>query len=203
MDRRRYHPSMANAAANALLATTTNPHHRAILENNRLHALLEITLNWERILTPEMTVDHPHYCHSDGTRTTTYDGRDKVWEFYNSLEVSGLVGPMGPIDEKFMVGDWGFASHGLWGFQLPGPAAAAWQLEGVDDLDAHYYMTEIVSSVWVYDQNAKLMGENILEDPGTRTVWKLAPSEVMTFEECHAINRPMLDELLAAHAVSS
>lgn len=203
MDRRRYHPSMANAGATALLKTTTNPHHRAILENYRLHGLFEITLNWERILTPEMTVDHPHYVHSDGTRTTTYDGRDRVWEFYHNIEVGGLVGTVGPIDEKVMVGDWGFASHGLWGLQLPGPAAAQWELEGADDLDATYYMTQKVSQIWLYDQNAKLIGENIMEDPSTRTVWKLAPSEVMTFEESHAINSAMLEELLAAQAVSS
>jgi hypothetical protein len=77
--------------------------------------------------------------------------------------------------------------------------AAARGLE-VDDLDAHYCMTEMVSMVWPYDDDAKLIGENVLEDPGTRQVWKLDPAEVMTNEEALAILAPMLDELTATRS---
>lgn len=196
MERRMYHPSMMNAAVNKLLTTTTNPHHRAILENNRLHALLEVTGNWEQILTPQMTVDHPHYCASDGVHTHVFDGRDEVAAFYRSLADSGMSALFGPIDEQFMVSDWGLAAYGLWGFQLPGAMAAARGLD-VDDPDAHYYMTEMVSMVWPYNDDAKLIGENILEDPGTRRFWKLDPAEVMTNEEAQAILAPMLEELTA------
>lgn len=194
MERRMYHPSMMNAAANNLFTTTTNPRHRAILENNRLHALLEVTGNWEQILTPQMTVDHPHYCVSDGVHTQVFDGRDEVAAFYRGLADSGMSALFGPIDEQFMVSDWGLASYGLWGFQLPGAVAAARGLD-VDDLDAHYYMTEMVSMVWPYDDDAKLIGENVLEDPGTRQIWQLDPAEVLTNEEALAILAPMLDEL--------
>lgn len=201
MERRRYHPSMATAAVENLLKITTNPHHRAILENQRLHALLEVTGNWEQILTPQMTVEHPHYCHSDGQRTHVYDGLDEVAEFYRGLADSGMAPMFGPIDEQFMVGDWGLAAHGLWGFQLPGSMAAAQGLD-VDDLDAHYYMTEMMTYVWPYDENARLVGENILEDPGTREFWKMDPADVITKEEAYAILTPMLEELMSVAARS-
>src|ERR1044072_4284160 len=115
MDRRKYHPSMAAAGIDKLLEPTTNPHHRAILENRRLHGLLEVTGNWEQILTPQMTVDHPHYVHCDGDRVHVYDGRDAVAGFYRTLIDAGIAATLGPIDVQVMVSDWGLGMHGLWG----------------------------------------------------------------------------------------
>ena len=36
-----------------LISKTTNPHHRAILENHHIHGLLEVTGRWEQILYGE------------------------------------------------------------------------------------------------------------------------------------------------------
>jgi hypothetical protein len=38
-----------------------NPRSKAILENYRRHANLEVCGLYEQILTPEMTVEHPVY----------------------------------------------------------------------------------------------------------------------------------------------
>ena len=40
---------------------TTNPLHKAILENYRRHANLEVCGLWEQILVPDMTVADPVY----------------------------------------------------------------------------------------------------------------------------------------------
>jgi hypothetical protein len=169
-----------------LISKTSDPHHRAILENHHLHGLLEVTGRWEQILTPALTVDHPHYCHSDGQRTTVYDGRAEVATFYRGLSDSGMLNLLGPLGDEYMVSDWGFATYGLWGFQLAGPMAQAWGFE-VDDLGAHYYMTQYQTQVWRYNAGAKLLGENILADPGTRTFWKMNPADVRTVEEQLAV----------------
>jgi hypothetical protein len=169
-----------------LISKTSDPHHRAILENHHLHGLLEVTGRWEQILTPALTVDHPHYCHSDGQRTTVYDGHAEVATFYRGLSDSGMLNLLGPLGDEYMVSDWGFATYGLWGFQLAGPMAQAWGFD-VDDLDDHYYMTQYQTQVWRYNADAKLLGENILADPGTRTVWKMNPADVRTVEEQLAV----------------
>ena len=40
-------------AADTLLETTTNPLHRRILENYRLHAMLEVSGRYHEIFVPE------------------------------------------------------------------------------------------------------------------------------------------------------
>lgn len=206
--RRMYDPHKTFDPVKRLISTTRDPHQRAILENHHIHGLLEVTGRWEQILTPTLTVDHPHYCHSDGQHTTVYDGRDAVASFYRGLLDSGMLNFLGPLGDDYMVSDWGFAMYGVWGFQLTGPLAQACGLE-VDDLDAHYYMTQYQTQLWRYDRNAKLLGENIMADPGTRTFWKMDPSEVRSVEE-HlevleaqyqaAIQLPQYQRLLAVPA---
>lgn len=180
--RRTYDPRTTFDAVKRLLERTTTPHHRAILENHHIHGLLELTGRWEQILTPALTVEHPHYCHCDGLRTTVYDGREGVANFYRGLFESGMLNLLGPIGDDYMVGDWGFSTFGLWGYQLTGRMAESYGLK-IDDRDAHYYMTQYQTQVWRYNADAQLMGEYILEDPSTRTCWKMHPSEVKTTEE--------------------
>lgn len=184
--RRMYDPRKTFDPVKRLISKTTDAHHRAILENHHIHGLLEVTGRWEQILTPGLTVDHPHYCHSDGQRTTVYDGRAEVATFYRGLSDSGMLNMLGPLDDDYMVSDWGFATYGMWGYQFTAPMAQACGFE-VDDLDAHYYMTQYQTQVWRYNRDAKLVGENILEDPGTRTFWKMEPSEVRTVAEQLAV----------------
>lgn len=180
--RQKYDPRATFDPVKRLIAKTTNAKHRAILENHHIHGLLEVTGRWQQILTPALTVDHPHYCHSDGQRTTVYDGRDSVATFYAGLFDSGMLNLLGPMGDNYMVSDWGFATFGMWGYQLTGLMAKGMGFE-IDDLDAHYYMTQYQTQTWCYNEDAKLTGEYILEDPGTRTYWKMDPSEVQSGAE--------------------
>ena len=201
-ERRRYDPAEATANTDRALEGVADPRHRAILLNYRRHGLLETTGNWERILTPELTVDEPHYRITEGGRTHVFDGRDEVAAFYESLKNDGLAPLFGPIVEEIMVSDWGFSAYGVWGHQIPGAIAAQQGIE-VDDPDAFYYLTHIFTMVWIYDEDVRLVSENVFEDLGSRQSWKLDPSEVMTVEEAYGLLVPQLEADLQRDAEPS
>lgn len=192
----RYDPKHIFRWIDAFIAQTTDPHHLAILKNYRRHGLFEVSGNWEWILTPEMTVEHPHYRINLGGDTLVLDGRQAVGEFYEGLKQTGLMSTFGPIREQFMVADWGLASHGLWGHQIPGSVAIE-QGHEVDDPDAFYNVTVLQATIWHYTEDAKLIGEHIFEDPGSRKLEKLDPADVMTPEEAMAPILELLEEELA------
>src|SRR5260370_37867222 len=98
-----------SAAAN-LLETTENLRHRAILENYRRHAILEICGEWEGIFAPDMMVKEPVYYFSiTGFDGVVVDGADAVKDVYRNLaETQTCV--MLVENEHLWVDDWGFAS---------------------------------------------------------------------------------------------
>jgi hypothetical protein len=196
-----YDPRNLTTGIDAFIAQVDNPRHLAILKNYRRHAIFEVSGNWELILTPEMTVDHPHYRITERGQTLVLDGRDAVAAFYQQVKESGLAPLFGPIHERFMISDWGLSSHGLWGHQLPGSVAAA-QGEDVDDPESYYYLTKWYATVWLYNEDCKLIGEHIFEDTGSRQLQKMNPSDVIPVEEAYARVQPLLDEELAAAAPS-
>jgi hypothetical protein len=194
-----YDPRNLTKAVDELIAETTDPRHLAILRNYRRHAILEVTGNWQQILTPDMTIAHPHYRLTERGQTLVLDGAEAVAGFYAMLASTGLAPLFGPIEERFMISDWGLSSHGLWGHQLPAAAAVEQGIE-VDDPDAFYYLTHWYSTVWLYNEDCKLIGEHIFEDTGSREWWKMEPSDVMALEEAYALVQPLLDEELARPA---
>jgi hypothetical protein len=194
-----YDPRNLTKGIDEAIAKTTDPRHLAILRNYRRHAIFEVTGNWKQILTPEMTVAHPHYRITERGQTLVLDGVDQVSGFYAMIAESGLAPLFGPISERFMVSDWGVSSHGLWGHQLPAAAAVEQGIDA-DDPDGFYYLTHWYSTVWLYDGDCKLLGEHIFEDTGTREWWKMDPADVITLEDAYARVQPFLDEELARTA---
>lgn len=192
---KRYVPEMMNAHEDALLERTTDPHHRAILRNYRRHALFEVTGNWKRILAPEMTVAQPLYRVTQLGTTTELNGYDAVAAFYSSLTERELAAFFGPIDINVVVADWGIASHGLWGIQMPGQALVA---EGEDvDPDRHYNVTYNQAMIWYYTDDARLIGEHIWKETSLRTIEPLDDADVFTLEQAAAVLEPMLERNLA------
>jgi hypothetical protein len=194
----RYDPHKWGSWIDDLMAQTTNPHHLAILKNYRRHGIFEVTGNWEWILAPDMTVDHPHYRFNVGGETQVLDGRDAVAELYDGLKQAGMMSTFGPIREEIMVADWGVAMHGLWGQQLRGTVALEQGFE-IDDPDAFYNVNSWFAQIWRYNEDAKLIGEHVFEDIGSREIEKLDPADVMTAEEGMAPFLERLEEELAAN----
>jgi hypothetical protein len=176
--------------AERLLTWLTDERQRAIVANFREHAMLEVSGRWPEILSPRLTVAHPVYRISEGSQTMVYDGRDAVAGFYRGMTENGM-NVLGPLAEKMAVSDWGLAVESVLGQMVPGGQMHIFG-ETAGNPDAHYLITHRVANVWPYDENALLMGENVYVDRGSREIYKLAPSDVVTPEMAREILAPLL-----------
>jgi hypothetical protein len=165
------------AAVDAAIEATADPHRRAILENYRRHVYLEVSGRIDEILSPEMTVEHPHYRISWAGRVRVLDGAAEVRAFYEELGHAEAV--LWNTDERVAVADWGFAAELTLHQLLPGTALAA-DGETVDDPDAIYHLSSRQAFIWPYDERARLEGEHIYEDVSTRRFEAVDPDDVIT-----------------------
>lgn len=181
-------------AQDHLLATTTNRRHRAILENYRLHAFLEVTGRWHGIFEPEMTVPDPIYHVHSGTAVDTLRGRKEVQALYQSY-VDANSSVIILTDEKLSVEDWGFASEAIQNRIFPGKALLDIG-DTIDDPEACYLTRRTTAMFWHYDTECRLVGENVYRG-GDRVVRKLAPNEVITRDEVYESLLPLYPRLSA------
>jgi hypothetical protein len=173
----------------ALLATTENPRHRAMLLNFRRHALLEITGRWQEILQPSMLVPEPVYRINENGQSLVLRGQPEVADFYRIMTENGMT-VFGPLSENIAVADWGLAIESHFLHHIPGTALRA---QGADvDPAAHYQLTHYMASFWPYDQEVRLIGEHIYEDLGSRELVELDPGRVITPQEATEALEPFL-----------
>ena len=177
-------------AAAELVRRTDNPRHRAILNNYRKHAHLEGSAQFERILSPEMTVDHPVYRIIMWGKTSILDGKEQVLAFYQSLKDVILWN----TDESIAVADWGFAAELTLHMLLPGTFL---KQEGVDvdDVAATYHYWSREASVWPYSEDVKLIGEHVYEDKSIQAFEKVDPADLITPQQAAEIQKTLLARL--------
>src|ERR1700749_2978911 len=137
-----------------LLEKTSDPLHRAILLNFWRHVHLEGAGEYEKILSPDMEVEHPVYRVTWGARPGVIEGRAGVLAFYNSVGEAVLW----HSDDLISVGDWGVADE-LTFNQLA--AGSTLQAIGYDvpKADALYHVSSRQAFIWPYDSSARLSGE--------------------------------------------
>jgi hypothetical protein len=187
--------------AERLLGIVTDPRQRAILENFRRHAMLEVAGRWPEILAPDLTCAHPVYRVVNGTTTEVYDGHEAVAGFYRGMTEAGmnLIMPLN-LTEHMAVADWGLAFESDLAHVVPGPALP---LLGVSadglDLDATYVLVERVANLWPYDEDAKLLGENVYIDVASRRLYRLEPADVLTPARARLALEPLLAAVTPAH----
>ena len=144
-----------------LIDKIENLHHRAILENYRMHAMLEVSGRYEEVLSPALTVEQPFYRVStpeDGFRE--YDGMDAVHDLVYKPLADGEAAVFTKEREKLAVADWGFSQEYLIHNHLSGRAAIAKGLN-VANVDAFYVESRWLSAHWEYDPSARLIGEHL------------------------------------------
>ncbi len=169
----------------------TNPRHRAIIQNYRRHAILEVSGQWQGILVPEMTVEEPTYRFHSAKGLEILDGMAKVQAMYASLVDEGST-VIYHTDEHVAVADWGFSteykSHRFW-------KGALLQALGdkIDDPEATYLVSMTQVMVWLHDDKARMMEERVYRG-ADRTVRKCDPSEVITVDECREKLMPLIPE---------
>jgi len=193
-------------AADELLEVTENPLQRQILEVYRRHVLLEVAGRWEEIFAPDMIVEHPIYrinaaiSLNDAGATEVFDGMREVKAFYEALMENGA--PVMTVEQQSLaVADWGYANECILHHQVPGAALLGMGVD-VDDPQAFYVQSYYIVAVWHHDSRGRLIGEHLYEaKPGSRTVVKLAPEDVISQQEARAVLDPLIRPLPVFEAV--
>jgi hypothetical protein len=173
-----------------LLEKTTNPLHRAMLFNFWRHVHLEGAGEFDRIVAPDMMVDHPVYRVTWGASPAVIEGRDGVLGFYNSVGESVLWNS----GDRLAVADWGICDE-LTFHQLA--AGADLQALGYDVASPAglYHVSSRQAFIWPYDAQARLAGENLYEDKTSLTITEVDPAEGTTPARVREIHREQLKKL--------
>ncbi|RTL64412.1 MAG: hypothetical protein EKK42_24360 [Pseudonocardiaceae bacterium] len=164
------------------IAATDNPRHRAILENYRLHGLLEVAGRYDELLAPDKTVEHPHYRLHEGGQTVILDGMEQVRGFYQSLVAADAL-VMWVNRQEIAVHDHGFSGEVEFCQFLPGAMlgeSVFGSVQAGDDPGDVYLLTRTLAFVWPYDERGRLIGEHVYEDGASRRIEKPDPADVIT-----------------------
>ena len=180
-----------NDAVDALLAVTTNPRHRFLLETYHRHRFLEMAGRYAEIFDPAMTVANPVYhFNALGIAATLGD----------ATMVKGLYGMWADSHqsifytegEQVAVSDNFITSISTATQQTAGAALIANGIE-VDDPDAMYLYRSRIQMIWPFDDECRLIGEDVWEtDPDQRTITKLDPADVVTTEMAAELLNPLI-----------
>jgi hypothetical protein len=173
-----------------LLDRTTSPLQRAILLNWWRHVHLEGSGQFDKIMAPDMTVDHPVYRVTWGAHPAVIEGKDGVLAFYNSVSESVLWNS----DDLIAVNDWGVADE-LTFHQIA--RGADLQAIGYDvpDPEKLYHASSRQVFIWPYDQRARLAGEHLYEDKTSLTIEEVDPAEAITPARVREIHSEQLAKL--------
>jgi hypothetical protein len=195
LDRNKFDITRLNDAIDRLLAVTTQPRHRFLLQAFYRHRFLELAGRYQEIFAPEMTVDAPVY---------NFNYAGIVAKLTGAEAVKGLYGMWAQTHqsifyiekEQIAVADNFVASVATAYQQMLGKALAGNGIP-VDDEDAYYlYKTHGVEQIWPYDDRGRLVGEDVWETaPETSELIKLDPADVVTTERAAALLDPLIKPL--------
>jgi hypothetical protein len=159
----------------ALLEQTTKPLHRAILLNFWRHVHLEGSGQFDRIVAPDMMVDHPVYRVTWGANPAVIEGKEGVLAFYRAVTEAVLW----HSDDRLSVADWGVCDE-ITFHQLAVGAdlqAIGYDTPGADKL---YHVSSRQAFIWPYNDRALLAGEHLYEDKTSLQIEEVDPSEGIT-----------------------
>jgi hypothetical protein len=176
-----------------LLERTITPLHRAILLNFWRHVHLEGAGEYEKILAPDMTVEHPVYRVTWGTNPAVIEGKDGVRAFYRSVGEAVLW----HSDDRLAVADWGVCDEITFHQLAMGSdlRLIGYQVEHTDRL---YHVSSRQAFIWPYDQRARLAGEHLYEDKTSLRIAEVPRAEAITPARVREIHREQLGRLEAA-----
>ncbi|WP_077146054.1 hypothetical protein [Sphingopyxis sp. KK2] len=180
------------AGAEDLLEKTDNPRHRAILQNYRRHAMLEVSGRFDEIFHPNMTVPDPEYWVYRPEGRIILSGMDEVVKHFYSEMARTASTVMILENETIAVNDFGFNSEYMSHSFVPGHVARARGFD-VDDLDAMYIHNHWVIMTWIYSDDCRLIGEHVHGAPGG-TIRYCPPEEVVTQEEARIRLAPLIGD---------
>ncbi|MFI0469587.1 hypothetical protein ACH347_36420 [Saccharopolyspora sp. 5N102] len=180
------------------IAQIDNPRRRAILKNYRRHALLEVSGRYEELLSPDMTVEHPHYRIHEGGTSTILDGMAEVKAFYQSLvEANAVV--MWVNNQNISVNDTGFSGELEFFEFVPEAMLGGETVFGSVQSGAPgevYLLKRTLAFHWPYDERCRLIGEHVYEDIASREITKPDPADVISPARAAELLAPEIDKVL-------
>ncbi len=176
-----------------LVEKTTDKLHRAILLNFWRHVHLEGAGDYEKIIAPDMMVDHPVYRVAWGENPAVVEGKDGVLAFYNSVGESVLW----HSDDRLAVNDWGICDEITFHQLAKGADLLALGYK-VADASKLYHVSSRQAFIWPYDAKARLAGEHLYEDKTSLKIEEVDPAEAITPARVREIHREQLAKLEAA-----
>lgn len=189
----RYDITTTNAAVERLLETTENPRHHWLLQAYNRHRYLEMAGRWKEIFAPEMTVEHPVYHFNVFGIQTVLDGAEAVQAVYEEWSRTAQC-VFYTDDERIAVGDEMIVSTATIYQQTPGALLVA--AGAPVDPDAHYLVANVEHMIWPYDDEGRLIGEDVWEiDESKRRIIPLEPDEVLTVEQSGRLLAPLIKDL--------
>jgi hypothetical protein len=153
---------------------------------------LEGSAQYDRILAPDMTIDHPVYRVSWGANPAVIEGKEGVLAFYNSVGEAVLWNS----DDALAVGDWGVADEITFNQLAYGHTLKAIGYDVAKD-DGLYHVASRQAFIWPYDDQARLAGEHLYEDKTSLKIEEVDPSEAITPARVREIHRELLAKLEA------
>lgn len=191
----RFDITQTNAAVRRLIETTDNPRHKWMLRAYDRHRNLEMAGRWKEIFAPEMTVEHPRYHFNVFGINTVLDGAEAVQAVYDEWSRTAQC-VFYTDDERLAVGDNMIVSTATIYQQTPG--ALLVEAGAPVDPDAHYLVANVEHMIWPYDDEGRLVGEDVWEiDESKRRIIPLEPHEVLTVEQTSKLLDPLIVPLPA------
>ena len=191
----RFDITKTNIAVERLIETTHNPRHLYLLHAYNRHRYLEMAGRWEEIFAPDMTVDKPVYHFNMYGKVLTLDGAEAVQTVYREWTRTGQ-NVFYVDDERLAVSDTMVVSTSTMYQQTPGHLLAE---DGARvDPDATYLIKSAEHMIWPYDDEGRLIGEDVWEyDETVREIIALDPAEVLTPEQAGSLLDPLIKPLPA------
>jgi hypothetical protein len=175
-----------------LVERTTDPLHRAMLLNFWRHVHLEGAGEFDKIVAPDMMVDHPVYRVTWGANPAVVEGKDGVIAFYESVGDAVLW----HSDDRLSVADWGICDEITFHQLALGSDLRAIGYD-VDDADTLYHVASRQAFIWPYDEQARLAGEHLYEDKTSLQIEAVDPAEAIRPARVREIHRELLAKLEA------
>ena len=145
------------------IAETSNPRHRALLQNFREHLLAEIAGDVDAIMKTQHPEPQYHF-YGAGVGDTGPKGGAEVRQFYENIMAQGYNKLRYDID-RFIVDDRGLFHEGMMHIVFPADAIRAMGIEVADDAP-HYVYSYRQSAIFHYDEDGVCTGEDTYSDGG-------------------------------------
>ncbi|AEV71625.1 hypothetical protein MycrhN_0997 [Mycolicibacterium rhodesiae NBB3] len=191
----RFDITKTNIAVERLIETTENPRHLYLLHAYNRHRYLEMAGRYEEIFAPDMTVEKPVYHFTMLGKSLTVEGAEAVKALYHGWsETAQCIFYV--EDEKLAVSDTMIVSSSVIYQQTPGAVLAA---EGAPvNPDATYLVKTAEHMIWPYDDQGRLVGEDVWEfDETVREFIEIDPVDVLSVEQSAKLLDPLIKPLPA------